>query len=199
MANKYNTTLQDVFEKYRYDKNISKKSRTWFDQQVILLSKKNITPNQMLRNDTTAVTSKILPGRLYMFFYDPKYKDTLPFYDRFPLVFPFAQTSTGFTGLNLHYLPHRLRFILMDRLLMFKNNDKFDETTRLRYSWSMIAGVSKFALAKPCVKQYLNSHLRSPFVKITANDWSTALMLPVERFVGAQKINVWTDSVRKGR
>jgi hypothetical protein len=190
--------LEELFDKYRYDKNISKKSRTWFEQQVLLLSKKRITPNQLLSKADNQLTSNALPGKLYMFFYDPKTKDTLPYYDRFPLVFPFRKTPDGFIGLNMHYLPHKLRFMLMDRLLMFKNNDKFDETTRLRYSWGMIDGVSKFAIAKPCVKRYLSSHLRSPLIDINAGDWSTAMMLPVERFVGATKDQVWLDSRRNG-
>ena len=50
-------------------------------------------------------------GRLNMFFYDPKFKKTLPYYDRFPLVFPFKRGFTrqraieggSFLGLNLHY------------------------------------------------------------------------------------------------
>jgi hypothetical protein len=191
--------LEELFDKYRYDKDISKKSRTWFEQQVLLLSKKRISPNQLLSKADTQLTSNALPGKLYMFFYDPKTKDTLPYYDRFPLVFPFRKTPDGFIGLNMHYLPHKLRFLLMDRLLMFKNNDKFDETTKLRYSWGMIDGVSKFDIAKPCVKRYLSSHLRSPLININAGDWSTAMMLPVERFVGATKDQVWLDSRRNAR
>jgi hypothetical protein len=193
------TELQDIFDKYRYDKNAVKKSAAWFQQQVLLLSKKRITPNQILRNDPKAITNNIVPGKLYMYFYDPKTKDDLPYYDKFPLVFPFRKTEDGFIGLNMHYLPHKLRFILMDRLLQFKNNDKFDATTKLRYSWQLIDGVSKFALAKPCVKRYLKDHLRSPLVNVTADDWATAMMLPVERFVGASTSRIWAESKAKAR
>jgi hypothetical protein len=193
------TELQDIFDKYRYDRNAVKKSAAWFQQQVLLLSKKRITPNQVLRNDPKAITNNIVPGKLYMYFYDPKTKDDLPYYDKFPLVFPFRKTEDGFIGLNMHYLPHKLRFILMDRLLMFKNNDKFDATTKLRYSWQLIDGVSKFALAKPCVKRYLKDHLRSPLVNVTADDWATAMMLPVERFVGASTARIWAESKTKAR
>lgn len=196
MATK-NTPHQDLFEKNRYDITAVKKSQAWFAQQVTLLARKRITPNQVVNNNPANNKSVITPGKLYMFFYDPKTKDTLPYYDKFPLVFPFAATPDGFIGLNLHYLPHKLRFTLMDRLLQFKNNDKFDETTKLRYSWAMINGVSKFALAKPCVKRYLKGHLRSSLVQVSADDWATALMLPVERFVGAPAANVWQDSIRK--
>jgi hypothetical protein len=129
-----------------------------------------------------------------MFAYDPKGKATLPYYDRFPLVLPFRKTPDGFIGLNMHYLPYPLRITLLDNLLVFKNNSNIDETTRIKYSWAFIDGVSKYAAAKPCVKQYLTGHVRSQFRKINSNDWATAMLLPVERFVGASKQEIWADS-----
>jgi hypothetical protein len=132
-----------------------------------------------------------------MFAYDPKHKDTLPYYDKYPMVFPFKKLPDGFMGLNLHYLPYGLRVKLMDRLLQFKNNSNMDETTKLKFSWNLINGLARFAPAKPCVKHYLNEHLKSPFININAQDWPTAMMLPVERFVGATKEKVWQESVKQ--
>jgi hypothetical protein len=193
MANK-TPTLTDLFEKYRYDRSIYKKSSTWFDQQTLLLGKKRFTPQQVLAAKRDNLTTKVIPGNMYMFFYEAKGKDTLPYWDKFPLIFPFRVVPGGFYGLNMHYLPYRMRLQLMDRLLQFKNNEKFNETTRIKYSWSLIGGVSKFKAAEPCVKHYLNDHVRSPFIQIHAQDWATAMMLPVERFVGSNKNAVWSDS-----
>ena len=50
-------------------------------------------------------------GRLNMFFYDPKLKATLPYYDRFPLVLPLKRFENGFLGINFHYLPIPLRIL----------------------------------------------------------------------------------------
>jgi hypothetical protein len=69
-----------------------------------------------------------------------------------------------------------------------------DDMTKLKYSWQIIDGVSRFAAARPCVKQYLSNHVRSQFRQITSKDWATAMLLPVERFVGASKAEVWADS-----
>lgn len=193
MANK-SQDLTSLFEKYRYDRNIYKKSSAWFEQQVLLLTKKRFTPQQILKERKNASSSRIVPGNLYAFLYEAKMKETLPYWDRFPLVFPFRAVQGGFYGLNLHYLPYRMRLQLMDKLLQFKNNDKFDESTKLRYSWNLIGGVSKFKAAEPCVKHYLYEQVRSPFAKIESYDWATAMMLPVERFVGANKNTVWQDS-----
>jgi len=188
-------TMLDVFERNKYDLlNSIKKSRSWFDQQVNILSRQQITPQRVLNGNTDKLVTRILPGHLYMFFYDPKTKADLPYYDRFPLVFPFSRTEDGFIGLNMHYLPYPLRINLLDNLLIYSSNKKYDETTRIKYSWALIDGISRFAPAKPCVKQYLSSHVRSQFRQVDSSDWATAMLLPVERFVGASKQEIWADS-----
>ena len=194
------SSLVDIFEKNRFDLDeVSKKSRAWFEQQVLLMTRKRITPNKVIQSNPQQLRAQVFPGFLYMFAYDPKLKETLPYYDMFPLVFPFRKVPGGFYGLNLHYLPYPLRVQLLDRLMTFANNDKMDQTTKIKYSWQMIDGVSRYKLAQPCVKHYLNDHVRSPFRRVEANDWATAMMLPVERFQGATKEQVWTDSRRIAR
>lgn len=192
--------MQDVFERNQYDLLTSvKRSTSWFNKQVSSLAQQNITPNQVIKGDPSQNTTTIQPGSLYMYAYDPKTKEDLPYYDRFPLVFPFRKTADGFYGLNMHYLPYDLRIYLLDALLTFKNNSRWDETTKLKYSWALIDGVSKYKAAQPCVKQYLNGHVRSQFRKVSSADWATAMLLPVERFVGASKQQVWSDSRKKIR
>jgi len=187
--------IQDVFDQNKFDlTNAVKRSRGWFEKQVAAMAQQNITPNKVLKGEPSHLRSAIVPGNLYMYVYDPKTKDDLPYYDRFPLVFPFRKTQDGFYGLNMHYLPYHLRINLLDQLLVFKNNSRMDETTRIKYSWALIDGVSRFAPPKPCVKQYLSGHVRSQFRQIYSEDWATAMLLPVERFVGASKQQVWADS-----
>ena len=71
-------------------------------------------------------------GKMYFFAYDPKMKKTLPMYDRFPLVFPIEPYNDGFLGLNLHYLNPGERQWLLNKLKDFRNNSKFNTTTRLK-------------------------------------------------------------------
>lgn len=193
------SNLLDVFQKHQYNlEDSARKSKAWFSQQAILLAKERITPNQLMRNsDEERLKARILPGNMYMFFYDPKHKETLPYYDKFPMVLPYKSIPGGFMGLNLHYLPYQMRVILMHRLMTFKTNDKMDGNTRIKYSWELISGVSKYAAATPCIKQYLLPHVKSAFRKVEAKDWGTAMLLPVERFAGASKEQVWKESARK--
>lgn len=184
-------SVKDVYEKYKFDPSIAKKSTSWFQQQALLLSKERINIEQFHRSHGER-RSQILPGNMYMFFYDPKHKETLPHYDRFPLVFPFDTTPDGFIGLNMHYLPYRLRIVLFDALLNFKTNKGFDDKTKLRYSWNAIRNFSRHQLAEKCVKRYILSHVQSTVKLIHPTDWTTTLMLPVESFVGAKKQQVWS-------
>jgi hypothetical protein len=86
---------------------------------------------------------------------------------------------------------HKMRFLLFDSLLKFKNTKELDDTTRLRYSWGTINAMSRHKLAEPCVKQYLLPHVKSQLKMINPTDWTTTLMLPVENFAKTKKNKVW--------
>ena len=130
-------------------------------------------------------------GRLNMFFYSPKYKDKLPYYDRFPLVLPLERYSGGFMGINMHYLPIPLRTRLLDKLYEFSSNDKFDETTRLTATYNRVRNIP---LVKPTLHKYLYNFVESPFRRIDADEFIVAALLPVQRFSKASSRKVWRDS-----
>ena len=44
-------------------------------------------------------------GHMYMYEYDAKLKDKLPYFDRFPVVIIIERYETGFLGINFHYIP----------------------------------------------------------------------------------------------
>ena len=84
-------------------------ARDWYRDRA---RRTRISPQTLIKSDRDRLTSKVLIGKMYHFFYDPKHKKTLPYYDRFPLIFPFKSVRGGFLGINLHYLPLRLRLNL---------------------------------------------------------------------------------------
>jgi len=171
------------------------RSVQWYQAQVRKLGTINI--NRVLREGEKVNT--IFPGEMYLFKYDPKTKEQLPFYDIYPLVLPFRKMENGFLGINLHYLPYGLRMFTLKQLNQFVNNQRMDETTRVRLSWRLLESSVKFEPAKACVKHYLLDHLETRLMKIPYPDWIVASQLPVERFIGAQKAAVWNDTRRKYR
>lgn len=136
-------------------------------------------------------------GSMYMFYYDPKHKKELPYYDRFPLIFPLESYSDGFLGINMHYLPPLLRAGLMDVLYSYINNINMDETTRLNLSYQVLKGTMKAKNFKPCIKRYLTGHVRSQFLWVDPTEWNIVLFLPLARFEKASINQVYRDSRKK--
>ena len=123
-------------------------------------------------------------GRMYFFSYDPKGKQTLPIYDRFPLVFPLDPKPGGFLGLNVHYLSNDQRMSLLGEMMNYTNNKRMDESTKLKIDYDLVSNLRKLSgLIAPCVKRYLYGHVRSPFIEITANEWDKVITLPTELFI----------------
>lgn len=160
-------------------KNTPQKIAAWLTDKVTTASgmRRNILAN------TKRATNNIMIGKMFFYFYDPKHKKTLPIYDRFPLVLPMEQYSDGFLGLNLHYLDIKSRSALLGELLKHRNNNLYDERTKIQMSYSLLAKTKTLALASPCIKRYLYNHVRSPFVEVTPEEWDKAIGLPVAIFV----------------
>lgn len=128
--------------------------------------------------DTTII------GKMYFFKYEAKLKDVLPQYDRFPLCIPIERYSNGFLGLNLHYIGGGERSALVEKLLQYRNNDKFDESTKMKLSYQMLQNFSRIeSIIKPCVHRYLFNYVRSQFIEIYPDEYEKALQLPAEHWV----------------
>ena len=187
---------QKLLDKFHIDINQVKKSSKWYNEQVATMKRGNITPIKLLKQGGNQVSLTIKPGSLFMFEYDPKLKDTLPYYDTFPMVFPYKPAPGGFLGLNMHYLGYAERFALFQKLLDI-NGKTIDENTKIKYSWAMVNSMAQLGTAKACIKHYLNEHVASPYLKIAPTDWATCMLMPVERFVGASKEHIWKESRHK--
>ena len=169
-------------------------ARNWFRNKA---KGTGVSPNRLLSGPDAV--SGIEPGQMYLFNYDPKFKQELPYYDNFPLVFPIDTVSRGFIGLNMHYLPLRQRAVLMDALYDTVTDQRYDQGTKLKLSYSILKRASKFNGFKPTIKKYLNSQVKSRFLKIESVEWDIALFLPLQRFRKASSGTVYRDSLEKMR
>lgn len=171
-------------------------ARTWYRDAAKQYSRYR-GERGLMRSNTNRLTRRIRPGNLYMYFYDAKTKDELPFWDRFPMVFPFRVQSDRFWAINLHYLPLPYRAKLMDALYGTRTNSRYDDTTKLRISYQILKSAAKFRYFEPCVKQYLYTQMKSQFFYIEPEEWDVALFLPLERFQKASKTQVFAESRKK--
>ena len=168
------------------------KSRTWFRKKVKELGA--VDRGSLLKDDALKRTSKPRIGDMVMYFYDPKTKDQLPFYDRFPLTIMVQPAPGGFHGLNLHYLNPSIRAVFLDRLMQL-GPDNVNDTSRItRLKYSLLKSSATLKEFKPCFKHYLMSHITSNMSRVSMPEWEIAVFLPTQQFAKKSDRQVWTDS-----
>lgn len=156
----------------------SKASREWFLDKVKSIGDGSVDRNAMLKSDSLKSTSKTIAGKMYMFWYLPKHRETLPYFDKFPLVLPLDITGQTLTALNLHYLPIDLRQGLFYSLLNRVNNNKYDESTIMQVTYETLKGSGAMKAHKPCIKKYLADRIMGKIVNVPAQEWEIAVHLP---------------------
>ena len=172
---------------------------TWFrsiEQSARATLAREVVP-QYIKIDAAqkgTLTGRLIPGKLYFFMYNPKHAGTLPYYDTFPLVLPIQKFSDGFLGINFHYLIPKDRAILFDELKVFVNDRTLGAMTKIKIKYDMMRGFTRFKRAKPCLKRYLTTYMKSQFIPVGPDEWAPALFLPVEKFRKRNKQAVWAES-----
>lgn len=166
-------------------KRLTKRSLDWF-RKYIPRAYNRVRKPQMVR-DRDMWKEKMRFGRMYLFEYDAKHKDSLPLWDAFPLVFPISEykAKDGMTiiiGLNMHYLSPQMRQIAFLALLKYKTNDRYNQQTRLKLEWDVLKAMSESKFFKHAIHSYRLDHVRSTFIEIPAQSWEMVLFLPAARW-----------------
>lgn len=190
MANLFNTLEKNAFRAGVTPR--TKQSRDWFRRKAGEL--KSINRNKLMNSNPLEKEYDGVVGNMYMFFYDPKHKKTLPYYDKFPLVIVVGPAPGGFHGLNLHYLPPILRAKFLDALLDVTSNNKYNDKTKFKLSYQLLQSAGKMKYFKPCFKHYLNEHVQSHFAKVPAPEFEIAVFLPTASWAKTSEQNVYRDS-----
>lgn len=159
----------------------TRRSQAWLMNKITALKIPSSRGN--LLNDPKRGTGTVIIGKMFFYHYEPKHKDTLPVYDKFPLVLPMEMYSDGFLGLNLHYLDPMNRLYLLDLLHDFISNTKYDDTTRFKLSYQVLASSKRYKIIEGCIKRYLFGHIMSSMIYIEPDSWETAIFLPSAKMV----------------
>ena len=152
-----------------------RKSVDWYRKNVADLSNRITAAALMRSGKLNGIPSK---GRLNFFFYDPKYKQVLPLYDRFPLVLPLETIPGGFMGLNFHYIRPVQRISLLNNLQRYASGG-MRPSTRIDATYD---GIKNVRIARNTIKKYLYGHVRSSFLRVDFDEAALAVMLPVQQF-----------------
>lgn len=189
-------------------KILSRESVDWLKENVRKLRNARTIANGIVQ-EPGRPTARLTKGKLFFFKYNPKHAETLPYYDIFPLVIvleEYTGESAGFLGLNLHYLPIKMRAAFLDQLLSVATFDKEGDVKKLRISYEILNTMKRFRAFEPCLKRYLYTHMDSALLQILPHEWETAVFLPVEQFqkmkqqsVQAKSLQIIKDKASNGK
>jgi hypothetical protein len=174
----------------------SEEARKWFREQIKGMGAASFNRHTLLKDPDLTEKQRPGIGNMYMYFYDPKHRLTLPYYDMFPLILMVGPADGGWYGLNLHYLSPVVRAKFLDKLLDVATNKKFNDNTKLKLSYDLLKNTEKYKEFAPCFKHYLSSHVDSKIVFVPFTDWEIAIFLPTENFAKKNKTHVWGASTR---
>jgi len=174
-------------------RTMSKESLKWLMAKIADV--RGVRVAKGISNEKVRQVNKFILGGLYCFYYNPKGKMDLPYYDQFPMVLALEKYNDGFLGLNFHYLPIKYRVVFLDKLMNFAMMGDAGEIMRMRVTYDILTASKRLKEFKPCIKRYLSSHIQSKILTIQPNEWDIAALLPLQQFKGATAPEVWQDSV----
>ena len=174
-------------------RTMSKDSLKWLMAKIADV--RGVRVAKGISNEKVRQVNKFILGGLYCFYYNPKGKTDLPYYDQFPMVLALEKYNDGFLGLNFHYLPIKYRVVFLDKLMNFAMMGDAGEIMRMRVTYDILTASKRLKEFKPCIKRYLSSHIQSKILTIQPNEWDIAALLPLQQFKGATAPEVWQDSV----
>lgn len=130
----------------------------------------------------------LFQGNLYAFEYKyPKFKDTLEYFDKYPLVIALGPvtTSQGIRniGFNLHLLPVKIRIVVLCLIFeLFKKlyrykiyNEQDNKPIKIQYG-IIIKKLEQYGI-KFCVRMYIPNRMNT-IIKFPYKEWYKAIFIP---------------------
>lgn len=165
-------SYQTIFEKVRAATEGESKSLGWYQSKLKSLSagiqaepsrmneqEKYDSIGALVNQDQNVNRRRVFPGHLCFFEYKAE-TPTLPYYDKYPLLYVMKVSGGEFWGASLHYLEPKKRLIVVNKL----EKGQID-------------------IPKKIIHKYLYKRCKSLFLDLAIQEWVTASALPVEDFV----------------
>lgn len=164
-----------------------KKSLGWLYNLAGSKLKSANLPSQAFKE---RANGNVFIGGMFIYSYDAKWKDELPWWDALPVVIPISLYEDGWLGLNLHYLAPMLRARLLDKLMDLRRRAGTDRAY-MKVSYEFLKGAMEHQLIQPCIHRYLASHVRTKVVRVEDVYWDKVAMLPIQKFQKKSAREVW--------
>lgn len=187
--------IRDKFLNTTTFSQYTKESISWFNSYIQDNFVRRLNnPGNFLRQNKT-LYPKV--GSMYLFSYDPKFKETLPYYDTFPMVLVLSVDKESFLGLNFHYVHPNIRAKILVELLKIVNNENYDERTKFKLTYNLCRSIPTLkSVVSHMIKRYLFTHLKTPLSTVSPDVWEIVIFLPLQNFKKSSTSQVWQDSRR---
>lgn len=160
-----------------------KKAIDWLRRNV-----NKFVPRVNIQNQEFGTFARqLVPGKFYVYGYDPKWKDVLPIYDKFPyvLITSINMENFSFHGINFHYLPREVRVEIFAALYDIATSTKIPGNKKDGLIWRRVSRIAA-ALGNDkhlngAIKMYLFSHVMTRFIQVPKEDWALTAFLPIAR------------------
>ena len=178
-----------IFEQVQENKKISSPSREWYRTEVFgaktiqyeddagkLIREEQVDEQgDALQRDKNLMRVYPRIFSLMLYGYKAKYREELPYYDKYPLAFVLDVNPKSFFAMNLHYYTPSQRIGIVQSLAENKI-PRFEKGTH----------------------KYLLSEVKTPYLHLAEQEWETICMLPLEEFVmsvGGSEIPIPSNKV----
>jgi len=128
----------------------------------------------------TKKSSAVKVGKMYTFAYAPIGAETLPYWDRFPLVIVLEIRKHTIVGINIHYIPMKDRIKILKKLVGSASTTGLSVKSKLQSAFADIKKIPKYNYM---IKQYHGAGVKSAILEIPGNEWGQAVTLPYANFV----------------
>ncbi len=122
-------------------------------------------------------------GKMYMFCYNPLYKNNLPYWDKYPLIIVCEIGKNTIKGLNLHYIEPKIRIEIVKGIAESTNGATLTKSTKIT---NIVKYLQKIKNYQYMVKQYSGDGVKSNVLNIPGEQWGLACALPLAKFMVGQ-------------
>lgn len=145
------------------------------DPTALIREEQSDDAGDVLQRDTNVMRVYPRIFSLMLYGYKAKYREELPFYDKYPLAFVLDVQPKSFFAINLHYYTPSQRIGIVQNL-----------------------AENKIPRFEKGAHKYLLSEVRTPYLHLAQQEWETICILPLEEFVmdlGGVEVPIPSDKV----
>lgn len=144
------------------------------------------------RMKTKRALEKSHTGQILHYAYNPKYKDVLPFWDRFPTIIVLNQNSRYVLGLNIHFVPTSVRKKIIQFLLK-KNKYNIKNNRPIVASYDMFKSFLREINAVICIRKYIKSRMsHNCIIPSTYESYIDSVVhLPTKKIYGMSQEDIY--------